>query len=506
MKIPVEDLKSLSKKDFSEAWKAGARFVDNRPPTPSPLGGKGSPHPLNDLVEKLRDAHLSLGFDEAVNRTIIPSSDVIKEWGPAGYALLDRCFFLAGLPRPNVGLGDDKIAQLEELGIGMDGKREELRSLLQDYKRGEVEGDDLPGLIGQALGVSEELSIKALSQVFPEIRDPFPEPTDLTLRSHMTAGWFHTLAALQNRRPLPIRLFSIGLRYRREQREDASHLRVHSSASSVIMDEDVSIETGKEIVEKILEPLGFDDFKYERKETGTDFYYAPGKHFEAFARHPSTGDFLEVSDFGIYSPASLAQFGIEWPVLNNGFGVERLAMILYDEEDIRELVYPQFYGPWELTDREIAEAVHYESAPHTEEGERMMAAIIDCALKNADAPSPCAFTAWENGVKIELFEPEKGVKLLGPAALNHVVVEDGSVLGVEEKRGVDTGKTFLSGLAAKAARLAERGREAEIRAKMVSSLGDVNLSLDEHALHYITSRQKRLRVEGPTFVGIRVSK
>lgn len=504
MKLPVKKLKSLADKDFSAAWREGAKYVDNSPYDMSRLSGRGTPHPLNELIQHLRTIHLDLGFSEAINPMIIPATDVIKEWGPAGYALLDRCYFLAGLPRPNVGLGKDKLTQLKKIGVSVKNE-EKLRSVLHAYKKGELEGDDFPGTLAQTLGIDEELGLKVLDRVFPEIKSPSPEPTDQTLRSHMTAGWFHTLAAMQHRRALPIRLFSIGLRFRREQREDPTHLRVHSSASSVIMDEDVSIDLGKHIVESALGPLGFSDFKYKKKETGTDVYYAPDKHFEAFARHPATGEYIELSDFGIYSPASLAEFGIEWPVLNNGFGVERIAMLLQNAGDIRALVYPQFYSELELTDSQIASAISFELAPETQKGKKIMSAIIDCALKHKDETSPCSFVAWEDGVKVEVYEPEENVALLGPAALNHVVVEDGSVLGVKKPRGVDTGVTFLSALAAKAAHFAERDEPIDIRAKMVDSLGDVNLTLSDHALRYITSQHKTLKVKGPTFVGIRVT-
>jgi O-phosphoseryl-tRNA synthetase len=52
---------------------------------------------------------------------------------------------------------------------------------------------------------------------------------------------------------------------------------------------------------------------------------------------------LEVANLGFYSPVSLAKYKIWYPVLNLGFGVERIAMILKRVNDIRKLVYPELY-------------------------------------------------------------------------------------------------------------------------------------------------------------------
>jgi len=40
----------------------------------------------------------------------------------------------------------------------------------------------------------------------------------------------------------------------------------------------------------------------------------------------------------------LAKYKIWYPVLNLGFGVERIAMILKGVDDIRKLIYPEIYS------------------------------------------------------------------------------------------------------------------------------------------------------------------
>lgn len=64
---------------------------------------------LYDTIWELRQAYLQLGFDEIINPLFIEEDHIYKQFGPEAPAVLDRCFYLAGLPRPDIGLGMDKI-------------------------------------------------------------------------------------------------------------------------------------------------------------------------------------------------------------------------------------------------------------------------------------------------------------------------------------------------------------------------------------------------------------
>ena len=82
----------------------------------------------------------------------------------------------------------------------------------------------------------------------------------------------------------------------------------------------------------------------------------PGTQIEVFAYHPGLvgsatkykSGWVEVATFGIYSPTALSQYDIPYPVMNLGLGVERIAMILHNSQDVRALSYPQFQTNWEL--------------------------------------------------------------------------------------------------------------------------------------------------------------
>ena len=526
-RIPIDELlKIKEQKDFESAWKYGGELLNDgsayNMSRVLPKGVRGKSHKVNDLIGRLRERLFEMGFDEVINETIFPAEDVMKQWGPTGYAILDRCYYLAALPRPDVGLSAQKQAKIRSLGIELPEKKvRELQETLHKLKTGEVEADELVREIARVLNIDDARAIEVFEKTLPEFKKLKPLPSNLTLRSHMTSAWFDTLSAVQHYKSLPVKLFSIGLRFRREQREDAIHLKVHNSASCVVMDEDVSIDVGKWITKELLNPFGFEEFKFDRIETGTDTYYAPGKHYEAYAYHPDfdlgtneSDGWLEVSDFGLYSPVTLANYGIDVPVLNCGPGVERIAMIVYDYGDIRELVYPQFYEKFTLSDEEIRNLISIRLKPLTDQGKEVQNAIVNICKTHGKDPSPVEFVAWEGEmlgeyVKVSVIEPEDNTKLCGPAFLNEIFVTDGNIIGAAMSSGISTGITYIAAFAAEAAHeiegaLKEGNKELEVRIKISRSPNDINIRIDPIAKRYITSQNKKIDLRGPVFTTVRM--
>lgn len=525
-KIPKDEILGLKEKSFEEAWKYGGElFNDNSTYNlrrVAQAAQPGKPHRLNDLIERMRQQMLQLGFDEVINETIFPQEDIMKQWGPTGYAILDRCYYLAALPRPDVGLSSQKQAEIRTFGIDLPPERvAALQLTLHRLKTGELESDELIREIAKELRIADDLAIEVFEKVFFEFKDLKPLPSTLTLRSHMTAAWFDTLATVQKYRRIPVKLFSIGPRYRREQREDATHLRVHDSASCVLMDEDVSIDLGKWIVEEFLRPFGFENFQFRQVATGTDTYYAPSKHFEAFARRIRSDDvdnegsgWLEVADFGLYSPVTLANYGIDYPVLNCGIGVERIAMLVHACEDMRALVYPQFYGEFVLTDQDLVNLITLKHTPATSQGKEIEQAIVNVCLAHGADVSPVRFAVWEGQlhdklVRVSVVEPEENTKLCGPAFRNEIFVKDGNIVGAAASKGLSTGISYIQAFAAEAAYAVEQAvqegkNELEVRVRISRSPSDINLQIDPVAIRYITSRNKRIDLRGPVFTTVRM--
>ncbi|MGQ9759247.1 MAG: O-phosphoserine--tRNA ligase [Candidatus Methanomethylicaceae archaeon] len=517
MRLKIKEILERAERDFEGAWRDTGRLVGGK--GAFRRRGRGSPHALVETINRLREIYLDLGFDEVVNPMIIEEADIYRQYGSEAPAILDRCYYLAALPRPDIGIGAKEIEAIRRAGGPVDeGSLSKLRSTLHDYKKGRIDGDDLVEKISEALGVEDTVALKIVSEAFPQFSRLEPIPTRQLLRSHMTSAWFPTCAAVQHKLERPVMLFSIGLRGRREQQEDAKHLKFHHAASSVIMDEEVSVEDGKTVSEEVLRRLGFDEVRFERKKV-TAKYYAPETEYEVFVRS-GRSDWIEVVDFGLYSPVALARYGIEYPVLNIGIGVERVAALLYGYSDVRELSYPQFYGEWILSDASLAKQIRFIEEPKTAEGVAVERAIIKALERNREAKSPCEFLAYEGEVGgrrvlVKVFEPDPNVKLVGPAAFNEVVVYNANIFGVPEsgmesvrvvqearEKGVRTGIRYADSIAKAAAARIERDGEVEVRVRMAKLLSDINLRLTDMGMRYITSKGGKIDVRGPVFVGV----
>jgi len=274
-----------------------------------------------------------------------------------------------------------------------------------------------------------------------------------------------------------------------------------------------------EIVKKIFKEFNI-GIQHSRPDEKRSKYYAPDTQFEVFGDLPS-GEEVEIATMGLYSPVALSRYGIEHPVLNIGIGVERIAMVTENYRDIRELVYPQFYSKLEMTDPEISKNITIEKKPTTAEGKKIALNIFFDAKRHASAPSPCEFAVYdgpllEKNVKIRLVEVEDNTRLLGPAALNKVVVYEGNIFGVSESKGqkevLEKGTfsevSYLSGIANLAAweieKAAKKGEKSvEIKIKGVKLPSDVNIKISDSVVRFITSNNKKIDIRGPVFTTIR---
>ena len=535
MKFDPEEIKQEKKENFDLAWNRGKNLIktsalNERYPRTNLKYGKA--HPVYDTIQKLREAYLRMGFEEMMNPLIVDEKEVHRQFGSEALAVLDRCFYLAGLPRPNVGISEERAEKVMEIlgNVGEEGI-DKIRKLMHAYKKGKVEGDDLVPEISAALQVSDALVAEMLEKVFPEFKELVPIASTRTLRSHMTSGWFISLGALLERKDPPFHFFSVDRCFRREQQEDASRLMTYYSASCVILDEDVTVDHGKAVSEGLLSQFGFEKFLFRPDEKRSK-YYVPDTQTEVFAFHPKlvgsnskySDGWIELATFGIYSPTALAEYGIPYPVMNLGLGVERLAMILHDAPDIRALTYPQIpqYNEWQMQDSELAKQVYVEKVPETKEGRDLAASIVlQCEL-HGNEPSPCTFPAWEGEicgrkVKVSVTEPEENTKLCGPAAFNEVVAYNGDILGIPrtkkwqkafENHSAMANIRFIEAFAAQAAREIEeaaisRASEHTSRVRIVKVPSEINLKIGHMAQRYITGKNKKIDIRGPIFTSVK---
>lgn len=82
MKFNPEEVKLETKEDFDKAWSQSGKYL-----TPVDVSKdysikmeKGKTHPVYETMNRLREAYLSMGFEEMVNPIIIEDLDIFKQF------------------------------------------------------------------------------------------------------------------------------------------------------------------------------------------------------------------------------------------------------------------------------------------------------------------------------------------------------------------------------------------------------------------------------------------
>ncbi|MCP4764100.1 MAG: O-phosphoserine--tRNA ligase, partial [archaeon] len=259
MKLPINKYLTMAKDDYEKAWLQSAEILEKKGRVFT-LASKGKPHPVCEFMNSIRQPMIDLGFEEIILPVIVDEEDVYKEYGPEAALILDRLFYLAELPRPEIGVSQKKINIIQDIVSSFDGI-EKLKEIFRRYKKGEIEADDLIEVMVQELSIKESEATAIIDRAFPEFKELKPVPTKKTLRSHTTALWFPVLAELYNKKPLPLQYFLIGPKWRREQKVDSTHLICSNTLSLAIIAERITLEDAKEIGKQITQKIGFENVK-----------------------------------------------------------------------------------------------------------------------------------------------------------------------------------------------------------------------------------------------------
>ena len=118
MRFNPEDWKKKSHENFEGAWHEGPSVLtpaSQAETYPCRIYKRAQAHPVFATINRLRETYLSLGFDEAENPVIIDEKDIYRQFGPEAMAVLDRVFYLGGLPRPNVGIARKQFDDINEI-------------------------------------------------------------------------------------------------------------------------------------------------------------------------------------------------------------------------------------------------------------------------------------------------------------------------------------------------------------------------------------------------------
>ena len=146
------------------------------------------------------------------------------------------------------------------------------------------------------------------------------------LRTHTTVN---SIRYLYEHREPPVRMFSIGRVFRRENM-DSTHLPEFTQIEGIYMDEDANFQVLLGILKEFYSLMGFPTIRFRPSYFP---YTEPSLEVEVHYN----GKWLELGGAGIFRPEVTEPLGIEYPVLAWGLGLERLAMITLGLKDIRDL-------------------------------------------------------------------------------------------------------------------------------------------------------------------------
>lgn len=489
------------------------------------FSGLGQAHPISEGVKEMREFMLSLGFDEIQTSFLIPHKEVKRLTGNLYPVFKDSIYHLSTIRMEPIPPRAEVERKIGEKFPEID--QAELWNLLDTVDEDNSGEEILKGIVNELdIDMSEGID---LMNMIPELRSGLPFETDQTLRSFMPTSWMSTIEAIHDVGEYPIRLFTIANSFRREPVQDESHIQTYNILSLAVVDEDINIDRGKKIIKRIFDSLGVEEFSIVPKNYPFP-YFREGTELEIF------GGELELGTCGMISEDVLEERKIDKPVFIADIGVERVLMKKHGYPDIRELLFPQFFSAWNISDADMKGHIRYIRRPQTDFGKEIASAIHTAYKEHIDDKETKKVTAWkgllvesdygkflvsddraaEIGMKgktaeVILKEAVKGSGLTGPAAFNNIWINDGNIIAapssmserMTEDGAVKSNKTFVKAFSRYAAwkieKNLERGHTGK-KLEKIKGLEAINLKLNSKALYYLLSRKKKIDIQGPVYL------
>ena len=253
---------------------------------PALYGGK--PHPLVDLISKIRQIFIEMGFMEI-------QGDFVES-----------CFW-----------------NMDVLFIPQDHPAREMQDTLYCKTPSKIKIDENK-LVDEIAKVHENGGSTSSTGWGYEFSKS--EGERALLRTHTTVN---TIRYLYNNPKPPSKVFSIGRVFRKES-IDATHLPEFYQIEGIVHEEDTNFRQLIGVLKEFYKRMGFEKIRFR---PGYFPYTEPSMEVEVFWN----GEWMELGGSGIFRPEVTEPIGIKNPVLAWGLGLERLAMLKFGVTDIRSL-------------------------------------------------------------------------------------------------------------------------------------------------------------------------
>ncbi|MFX1593219.1 MAG: phenylalanine--tRNA ligase subunit alpha [Promethearchaeota archaeon] len=263
---------------------------------PGPLLKAGKLHPMIKLINEIREIFLSMGFTE-IRGPIIESAFYNFD------ALFQPQDHPAREMQDTFYLNNPKVAKLPE--------SDRVKAVKDTHENG---GDS--GSRGWGFDWDVEIAKKTV------------------LRTHTTATTIRRLAEFyRNNEKAPVKVFCIDRVFRNE-RVDRSHLAEFTQVEGIVIDDNVTLSDLIGLLSEFYRKLGF-----KKIITRPGFFPYTEPSMEVSVYYDKLGEWLEMGGSGIFRPEVTYPWGIKDPtrVLAWGQGLERIAMLYFDRDDIRDL-------------------------------------------------------------------------------------------------------------------------------------------------------------------------
>ena len=295
----IEILKEVSKITSEMLISGEWKHINLKPFNVSISGPRihaGKIHPLINIINEIREIFLSMGFTE-IKGPIVESAFFNFD------ALFQPQDHPAREMQDTFYLNNPKQSKLPE--------RERVEAVKATHENGGGCGS-----IGWGYDWSYDIAKKVV------------------LRTHTTATTCRRLAQFyrENEKP-PVKVFSIDKVFRNE-RLDHSHLAEFMQIEGIVIDENVTLCDLRGLLTEFYRKMGF-----SKIITRPSFFPYTEPSLEIAVYSEKLGEWLELGGSGIFRPEVTYPWGIKDPtrVLAWGLGLERLAMLKYGREDIRDL-------------------------------------------------------------------------------------------------------------------------------------------------------------------------
>lgn len=158
------------------------------------------------------------------------------------------------------------------------------------------------------------------------------EPGSMLLRTHTSNVQIHVMQAQEP----PIYVVAPGRTYRRDT-TDATHLPVFHQIEGLVVDEGITMADLAGTIQAFTQAYFGQDFESRLRPSYFPFT-EPSAEFDI---RPPGGDWLELGGCGMVHPNVFGHVDIDperWTGFAFGFGIDRLAKVRYEVDDLREFV------------------------------------------------------------------------------------------------------------------------------------------------------------------------